>query len=406
MLALLRRNRDYRLVFLAQVVSFAGDWFATVALVGLVIDRTNSDFLATLVWVAASLPTFLLSTIAGPTADRYDRKRIMMIASALQAAATGLFLVALHSWVGWGLVAQALVAAIGAFFGPASNAALPNLVDPEDLPTAVAISGATWGAMLAIGSAVGAIVAAHLGRSTAFVLDGLSFLVAAMLISGIKRPTQAANTGVRPRMQPLKDTAEALRYARGNKYVSALLLSKAGFGFGTGVVGLLAVLAKRNLGAGDGGIGLLLFGRGAGVLIGPMIVRRFGKDGLPAILRICGIGALCYGAFYLVVPNAGHLWIAAILVFCAHLGGGAQWTGTSLGLQLATHDSVRGRVLSADFALVTLTMSVSLGMAGLLSSVWGPRTAMMCLALVEVCWGLVYLVKTRDLRNAPAPTFS
>lgn len=66
MLSLLRRNRDYRLVFFAQIVSFAGDWFATVALVGLVIDRTGSDIAATLVWVAASLPAFLVTAFSGP----------------------------------------------------------------------------------------------------------------------------------------------------------------------------------------------------------------------------------------------------------------------------------------------------------------------------------------------------
>ena len=79
MWSLLRRNPDYRRLFLAQVVSFAGDWFATVALVGLVIDRTGSDIAATLVWVAAMLPAFVVTPLAGPMADRYDRKRIMVV---------------------------------------------------------------------------------------------------------------------------------------------------------------------------------------------------------------------------------------------------------------------------------------------------------------------------------------
>src|SRR5215210_5197054 len=94
MWSMLRTNRDVRSLFLAQVISFAGDWFAYVAFVGLVQDLTDSPLLVTLVYVAQALPAFLMSTVAGPTADRVDRRRIIRNASAVQAvAAIGLLLV-------------------------------------------------------------------------------------------------------------------------------------------------------------------------------------------------------------------------------------------------------------------------------------------------------------------------
>ncbi|HEV7861669.1 MAG TPA: MFS transporter, partial [Acidimicrobiia bacterium] len=96
MIGLLRRNGDFRAVFFAQIVSFAGDWFATVAMLGLVIDRTGSDLAAAAVFVVQMLPAFVVSPFAGPAADRFDRRTLMLGVSLLQAGAASLFLVALH----------------------------------------------------------------------------------------------------------------------------------------------------------------------------------------------------------------------------------------------------------------------------------------------------------------------
>ena len=83
MIGLLRRNGDFRAVFLAQIVSYCGDWFATVAMLGLVIDRTGSNLAGAAVLVVQSLPIFLLSPLAGPAADRIDRRLLMMVISLL-----------------------------------------------------------------------------------------------------------------------------------------------------------------------------------------------------------------------------------------------------------------------------------------------------------------------------------
>ena len=404
MLSLLRRNRDYRLVFFAQIVSFAGDWFATVALVGLVIDRTGSDIAATLVWVAASLPAFLVTAFSGPVADRFNRKTIMVTAGFLQAAFASLFLFGEHGWIGFGFVAQGTIAALGAFFGPASSAALPNLVAKEDLATATAISGAVWGAMLAVGSALGAVVAQTFGRRTAFVIDGISFVVSASLILAIRGNTSAPrgeDGRARTRMRPIADTREALRFARGNRYVSVFLMSKFGAGLGTGVVGLLPLLAKREFHAGDAGIGALLAARGLGVLLGPFAVRRVDRAGLSALVTLSGSGVILYGASYLAVPYMPAIAVAAVFVFVGHIGGGAQWTGSTLGLQRSAADEVRGRIMAADFALATLSMSASFTAAGVASSMFGPKPTIIGLALVEMAWGSFYLFHTRALRRLP-----
>ncbi len=401
--ALLRRNRDYRTVLIAQIISFAGDWFATVAFAGLVLDRTNSDLLATTVFVVSALPAFLVTPFAGPVADRYDRKRIMVICSILQGFVALGFLLSQKQWIGFGFVAQGGIAAIGAFFGPASQAAIVNLVEPEDLATATAASSSVWGAMLAIGSGLGALVAARFGRSMAFSLNAASFIVAALLITTVKGKTsQRAAGAVRQRMRPIADSLEALRYARSNRHIKAFLLSKAGFGFGTGVVGLLAVLAKRRFGSGDGGTGILLFARGLGVLMGPWFVSIAYRRGLPGVVACCGVGAMIYGVGYLFVSWSTALIFAALGAFVAHLGGGMQWSSVIFGIAKTAPDEVRGRIGAADFALVTFSMSVSLALAGWASSKWGPVSTIRVLALVQLGWGALFLFLTRELRAESA----
>ena len=79
MLHLLRTNRDLRLVFCAQVISFLGDWFVFVALAGYVDDVTDSELLVSLVLVSFSLPSFLASPLAGPIVDRVDRRRLLIV---------------------------------------------------------------------------------------------------------------------------------------------------------------------------------------------------------------------------------------------------------------------------------------------------------------------------------------
>jgi MFS family permease len=105
--SLLRRNPDFRAVFVAQVVSYAGDWFATVALLGLVLDVTHSALAATLVFVSQTFPSFLMTPLAGPAADRFDRRKLMIGVSTLQVGAASLSSPSVGATCGWRLPPKA-----------------------------------------------------------------------------------------------------------------------------------------------------------------------------------------------------------------------------------------------------------------------------------------------------------
>ena len=400
MLELLRRNRDLRLLFAAQVVSFLGDWFADVALLGLVLELTDSDVAAAGILVAGFFPSFLVTPLTGAAADRFDRRRLIVVVSWLQAIAALSFLIVGEGTVWVAFAGRAAVATLAAFVVPAAQAAIPNIVDKEDLATANALLGGVWGAMVAVGAAAGGAFAAAFGREAAFVADAVTFAVAALLIAGVRRPTSAAGGRPTGRLRPLADLREGLGYARRERDVLLLMASKGGFGLAAGVVALLAVLATDTFDGGDGAIGVLLASRGVGALLGPILARRFAAGGVPSILFACGAGGFLYGTGYLLVSVSPTLAVACVFVLVAHLAGGAQWTLSSIGLQIATPDALRGRIFAADFAFVTLTMSMSFLVAGTLSSVVGPRPVLAGFSVVAVMWSLVYLTLTRTVRRA------
>jgi predicted MFS family arabinose efflux permease len=403
MFSLLRRNRDIRLVFGAQVVSFLGDWFTFVAMAGLVEDKTNSRFLVSLVLVSMTIPGLFMSPIAGSFADRFDRKRILTIVSMLQALSAALML--FHSVVGiWILfAAQCSIAGLAAFVSPATGAAIPNLTDNEDdLRKANALFGSTWGIMLAIGAALGGVFASVFGRNAAFIADVVSFLVAATLFAGVKRPMQnhAAPTGTSRRAKPIADMKEAIHVAKQDKVILALLCSKMTFAVGAGIVSQLAVLASNVFNMGDSGRGVLIGVRGIGSGLGPIIGARIAGRDMAKLLRVCGVAGLLFSVCYFCAAVSPALGFAAVFVALAHLSGGAQWTLSTLGLQIQSPDHVRGRVLAGDMALVNLMIGVTSILAGITSEIFGVRTAIIVFATAAACASTTYLIATAKIRES------
>jgi MFS family permease len=398
-LSLLRRNPDFTRLYAAQLISFAGDWFATVALVGLVFDLTGSAALTALALSIQLLGFAVFTPLGGYLADRVNRKWLMVASdSARSVLILGLLLVDRPEEVWIALSIVGAVSALGALFEPTTSASVPNLVDRDDLPVANALVGSAWGMMLAVGGALGGLVAATLGRDAAFVGDALSFGLSAGLLVGIRRPfAEPRREGQHAGM--LSALAETFRYARRDHRVLALLTVKGGFGLGAGVIGLLPIFALEVFRAGDRGTGILFAFRGVGALIGPFIARRFTRD-FSTLLLGCSLAMVTYGVFYGLFPLSSTLLAAALLAMLAHLGGGGQWTLSTYGLQTVVPDFIRGRVFSFDYGLVTLTLALSIFLSGWAADHLGPRVVMYALAAVSLLYALVWTVLTRRIRRS------
>lgn len=390
---LLVRNRDFRRLFLASVVSLAGDWFSFVAVASLVTELTGRPGAPAFVYAATVLPVFVASPVAGTLADRFDRRRILVIADLVRVPIA--LLLCLAAW--WGSAALAFGAvialAVGASFSdPVASAATPNLVAAEELASAQSLMGAVWGSMLMVGAGIGGIVAELFGRQAAFAIDAASFAASAWLIAGIRRPMQAERPadGERSRRGSLRD---ALAYIRGTPIVLRLVFAKGGVSSGNGIVGLLPAFASRRFASTDVATGLLFAARGLGALTGPLLARGAvgATPGRRAIVVVCAISALSYSVFYAVFPLTHVFAIAMVVVMLAHLGGGAQWSLSTYGLQRETPDHYRGRVLSLDYGLATLLIGGSSIAAGVLADRYGEVAATWWLAAIGGGYGVAWL---------------
>jgi MFS family permease len=365
---LIKRNRDFRQLWLGQVVSQMGDWFNTIALYTIVLDLTGSGRAVGLVLVARFLPSVIIGPLSGVLADRFSRRSIMIISDLLRAAVVlGFLLVRSADQLWMVYVLTVLQLLCSTFFEPARTAAIPAIVAPRDLVAANAISSATWSTMLTLGAAIGGLITGWVGTSAAFVLDSLTYLLSAALIMTVRLPRREPAAGKKKRLTVasalgLTQTLEGMKYVKKRPRVFALLMVKPAWGVGGGILALLAVFGEKIFPVGRStatGIGVLYAARGIGTAIGPVVARRFSGDTRAHMQRAIGISFLIGGIFYIAFGSATSFAFAIIVLIIAHTGGSVLWVYSTVLLQQTVEDNFRGRVFAAELALFTLTMAAS-----------------------------------------------
>lgn len=399
--SLLRRNADFRRLYLASVISLGGDWFLLIALLGQVLDLTEQGLMVAFVIAAQDLTYFLASPVAGVLVDRLDRRRLMIVCDLARAVLVlGFLLVGNEDQIWLLFVLLAATASFGAAFEPAASAALPNVVDERDLSTANALSGSLWGTMLAVGGALGGVVAGVFGRDVAIVVDSVSFVLSAVLIVRVRRSFSERRPAPEHRASVREDTVETLRYARRDHRVLALLAVKFGWGIAGGVLVLLPLLAIDRFDSGEIGLGMLMMARGVGALIGPFVGRAVVGPQDRKLFGAIGGALAVFGIGYAMLGLAPALVFAMAAVLVAHVGGGAQWTLSSYGLQRIVPDRIRGRIFAFDFMLVTLTFGLSSILTGWLADLLGPTTTALVMGSLALGWAVVWTWLTTDVRRA------
>jgi MFS family permease len=156
---LVRTNRNFRRLWIGNVVSLLGDWFNTLAIYALVAELTGSPMALGAVFIAKMLPWALASPIAGVLVDRFDRRRLMIASDLLRAVIVlGFLAVKPIGRVEVIFILAALQVVVGAVFEPARGAAIPAITKHNELLTANALSSITWSIMLTAGAAAGGLV--------------------------------------------------------------------------------------------------------------------------------------------------------------------------------------------------------------------------------------------------------
>jgi len=391
---LLRDNRDFRLLYIGTLVSLGGDWFLTVALLDLVLQLTGSATLASLMLLCQTLPIFFFTPLAGHIVDKVDRRKLMILVDVIRTGACLLPLLArTPAMLPFAYLGVILISIGSAYFEPAAQAALPNIVAPEDLGPANVLMGSTWGTMLAVGAAIGGAVTMRFGRDLSFLVDAVSFLGSAIVLWMMRARFSEARAHTDQHPPLLESMRETVRYAKKTPRVLALLAVKGGYGTGAGTIAMLSVFGKEVFNAGAMGIGLLFAARGIGALFGPFVVRAFIKKD-DAQYRAITLAVLAFGAGYMVLGFSKTLTIGLAGILLAHLGGGAAWQISTYGLQREAPDWIRGRIFSADYGFLTLTMSLSSLAAGVLSDHKGPVVATVGISTLTLAWALFWCLWT------------
>lgn len=398
----LRRNRHFRRLYAANAVSQMGEWFNTVALFSLLLELTGQGGAVALALLTRFVPSFFAGPAAGVLADRLPRRTIMVVSDLLRAALV-LCLLFIRSkgevWIAYGVMTAHSI--LSAFFDPAQQAMLPNLVEADDYALAATLENSLWSVTLALGSALGGACLALLGRDAAFALDAATFVISAALLSRLppgraQRADKEAIEIVEEARTPgaqmenllgLGDLREGVRYVAGHARVRALLTIKASFGLTLGgVLVLLAYFGEKVFALQNGaGIAVLWTARGVGSFAGPFAAFRFaGTDerGLRrSVTWAFGLLVICYVGFSL---SAAILYAAAALAL-ANAGGSILWTSGSTLLQRIVPDSVRGRVAAAEMGGFMLALTGStLAIGLLLDQGVAPRALMACCGLIAL----------------------
>jgi len=292
-LTLLRQNRNYRLLWLAQIVSELGDWFYTLAVYNLLLDLTGSKAQAVgLAVVLQVLPSTFAAPTAGVLNDRISRKRIMIGADLVRFfIVLGMLLVRTPSMV-WLVYPLLLVETIGAaFFEPAHSSVIPNIVSENQVLAANTLASITWSFCLAAGASLGGIAAVWLGRDAVFVLNAFSFLLSAWLIRRMSfaEPHAADRPPLRAReLVEFTPILDGIRYIRRDPRLFGTVFVKGGLGLLGANNVLLPILGERvfpvKLAGLDHsraallGMSMLMGARGAGSLLGPLIGARWAGE--------------------------------------------------------------------------------------------------------------------------------
>jgi MFS family permease len=415
---LLRDNRNFRLLWLAQIVSELGDWFYSVAIFSFLLEVTGSAQMVAFAFMMQVLPQCFLAPTAGVINDRVSRKRVMIFADWSRAAIVISMIPVLYhartSGTIWPIfLLLFLETACWSLFEPGQRAVIPNITAADQTPIANALSAATWSVNFAVGAGLGGLVAVLLGRNWVFALNSLSFVASALLITRMRFTEPHTEHLPLLKARDLVDfspIADGARYIGRDPKLLATIFVKGGAGImGTNWV-ILPVLGERVFPirlhgltadqAGTLGMSTLLASRGLGAIFGAYLGGNIAGSKVQRIRWIIFAGFLMGAVGYLALGTAGSIVAAVLTLVVAHAGGSATWTASTTLLQQQTEDRFRGRVFSAEFAFTMLVLALASFVAGRLTDSGVPvRTLAMWTGAAMFIPAIVWILASRGWKS-------
>ncbi len=382
------RHRNFQLFFAGQLISLVGTWMDQVAESWLVYRLTGSALLLGTVAFAAQIPVFLLSPIGGAIADRFDRRRILVITQSsmmvLAFILSGLTLT--HVVQVWHVILlAALMGVVNAFDIPARQAFLVDMVSREDLINAIALNSSMFNGARVIGPAVAGIVVSLIGEGWCFFANGVSFIavITGLLLMSIARRRMSLEGS------PVQNIIEGFRFVARTGPIRALMLL-------LGLVSLTAMpyavlmplFADQILHGGARALGILMGASGLGALGGALtLVMRKSMRGLGKWVAIACSG---FGVFLILFSYSRYLWLSVVFLVPAGFSLMLQMASSNTLVQSMVPDELRGRAMSV-YSMMFMGMAPFGGLlAGSLAHVLGAPLTVSIGGIISICGGIVF----------------
>ena len=368
---LISGNKNFRNLWLGQIISLMGDWFNLIATAILTANLTGSGLAVGGLFVIRSLAQFVSSPFGGVLADRFNRKKILIWSDILRFfIVLGFLLVkdASQIWLLYTLTALQL--GISGIFFPTKDAILPDVVSEDEIGTANALTATTWSTMLALGAFLGGQVAGTWGIAPAIWLVAFSYLLSAYFIAKISY-TQTTEKSEEPlrATSVFKLSFQGFGYLSEHKAILILATQKASLMLAvSGFNEVLQVeLSSKVFIIGEGGstgLGWLYAIVGVGTGVSPILARWITGDrerGLRHAIT-AGYGITLIGLMLMYPITSLELVLAG--GFFRGFGVAIIWVFSTTLLLKKLPNKVRGRVFGTEFALLTLAGAIGSGLGG------------------------------------------
>jgi MFS family permease len=370
------RHRNYRLFFGGQVISTVGTWMQSIAMPWLALQLTHSGLLVGLVVAAQFTPILLGGQFAGVVADRFRKRRILLITqSAFTIPSFALFALSAsgHAQYWMVIIAAFATGVINLFDVPARQAFIVDMVGKQDLMNAIALNSSVFNGAAVVGPSLAGVLIALVGVPLCFLANSVSYLgaVAALLLM-----RDLPNVMQERHEQPLLSRlAQGVSYARHQPVVGGLLVSVAVFSlFAMNRQTLMPLFADQVLHAGPQGFGFLLGAMGLGALTGALTLAFMPHLGADP-RRQLWMAAIWVAA--LLEFSISHVFVVSLVtLFVAGYCQISFLATTNNRIQTITPDHLRGRVMALYVQAFAGVGPIGAVQAGLLATLFGAPWAM------------------------------
>jgi Na+/melibiose symporter-like transporter len=406
----LARQRDYRLVLSAGLISLTGDWILRIGLAYYVYALTGSTLASGGLLLASFLPLVVLGSLAGVFVDRWDRRRTMILTNLVHAFVLLPLLVVRDDSTIWVIYLVVLAqSCLQQFFRPAEQSLVPLLVEPRQLVTANALNSQTSDVARLVGAALGGVLAAIGGLPLLALVDAATYLVAMALLIGVRHRPERLRLeragGLRPAVLKVKaEWVEGLRICVGGPAMRLVFVFGLVTGVGEGAMStLFAPFVSAELGGDGTAYGLITSSQAIGGIVGGLVAAAVGSRISAA--KMWGYGAVAFGLIDLAMFCYPLFWKtltpAFVCMVLVGLPGAFLIAGSMTVIQRLTDDASRGRVFGALFAAEGVALLVGIAAAGALGDVVGIIPVLVVQGLGFVAGGIVVLGRLRILEPAP-----